>query len=208
MRWSLTHIPTLRETPTEAEVPSHRLMLRAGLIRKLSAGTYSYLPLGIRVLHKVIQIIREEMTRAGALEVLLPALQPAGIWKQSGRYTQMGAEMIRFRSRHGKEMVLGPTHEEVITALVSGELRSYKDLPKNLFQIQTKFRDEQRPRFGVIRSSEFLMKDAYSFDRDETGLKVSYDKMYEAYTQIFQRAGLETLPVEAETGVMGGGGLP
>ena len=204
MRWSLAYIPTLRETPTEAEIISHRLMLRAGLIRKLSAGTYSYLPLGMRVLSKVTQIVREEMVRAGALEVLLPALQPAEIWKRSGRYTRMGPEMVRFKDRHGKEMVLGPTHEEVITSLVAGELRSYRDLPKTLFQIQTKFRDEPRPRFGVIRSCEFLMKDAYSFDRDETGLQVNYDRMYDAYRRIFERCGLTTIPVEAETGVMGG----
>lgn len=204
MRWSLAYIPTLRETPAEAETVSHRLMLRAGLVRKLSAGTYSYLPLGTRILLKVIKIIREEMTRAGALEVLLPALQPAEIWKKSGRYTQMGPEMIRIKDRHGKEMVLGPTHEEVITHLVSGELRSYRDLPKTLFQIQTKFRDEARPRFGVIRSCEFLMKDAYSFDRNEAGMSVSYDRMYDAYQRIFSRCGLEAIPVEAETGVMGG----
>jgi prolyl-tRNA synthetase len=204
MRWSLAYIPTLRETPVEAETISHRLMLRAGLIRKLSAGIYSYLPLGMRVLLKVIGIIREEMTRAGALEVLLPALQPAELWKKSGRYAQMGPEMTRFKDRHGKEMVLGPTHEEVITQLVAGELRSYRDLPKTLFQIQTKFRDEARPRFGVIRSCEFLMKDAYSFDRDEAGLNVNYDRMYDAYMRIFSRCGLEAIPVEAETGVMGG----
>ncbi len=204
MRWSLAYIPTLRETPAEAEVASHRLMLRAGLVRKLSAGTYSYLPLGTRVLLKVIRIIREEMTRAGALEVLLPALQPSDLWKKSGRYAQMGPEMVRFKDRHGKEMVLGPTHEEVITDLVAGELRSYRDLPKTLFQIQTKFRDEARPRFGVIRSCEFLMKDAYSFDRDEAGLSVNYDRMYDAYQRIFSRCGLEVVPVEADTGVMGG----
>ena len=204
MRWSLAYIPTLRETPAEAEIASHRLMLRAGLIRKLSAGTYSYLPLGMRILLKVIRIIREEMTRAGALEVLLPALQPAELWKRSGRYDKMGPEMVRFKDRHGKEMVLGPTHEEVITQLVTGELRSYRDLPKTLYQIQTKFRDEQRPRFGVIRSCEFLMKDAYSFDRDAAGLNVIYDRMYDAYLRIFKRCGLETIPVQADTGVMGG----
>ena len=204
MRWSLAYIPTLRETPTEAEAVSHRLMLRAGLVRKLSAGTYSYLPLGMRALLKVIQIVRQEMTRAGALEVLLPALQPAELWKKSGRHEQMGPEMIRFRDRHGKEMVLGPTHEEVITQLVAGELRSYRDLPKTLYQIQTKFRDEARPRFGVVRSCEFLMKDAYSFDRDEAGLDVSYERMYDTYLRIFSRCGLEAFPVEAETGIMGG----
>lgn len=204
MRWTNAHIPTLRETPTEAEVVSHRLMLRAGLIRKLSAGTYSYLPLGMRSLLKVIAIIREEMDRAGALEVLLPALQPAELWKRSGRYDLMGPEMIRFKDRHGKEMVLGPTHEEVVTDLVSGEIRSYRDLPKTLYQIQVKFRDEPRPRFGVVRSCEFIMKDAYSFDRNEEGLHKSYEKMYQVYRRIFERCGLEALPVEAETGVMGG----
>ncbi len=204
MRWTQTHIPTLRETPTEAEIVSHKLMLRAGLIRKLSAGIYSYLPLGHRVLLKVIGIIREEMSRVHAVEVLLPALQPAELWKQSGRYALMGPEMIRFKDRHGKEMVLGPTHEEVITHLVAGEVRSYRDLPKTLYQIQTKFRDEPRPRFGVIRSCEFIMKDAYSFDRDEEGLHKNYKLMYEAYDRIFRRMGLSAIPVEAETGVMGG----
>ncbi len=194
----------MREVPTEAEVASHRLMLRAGLIRKLSAGTYSYLPLGMRSLLKVIAVIREEMNRAGAQEVLLPALQPAELWKRSGRYTLMGPEMIRFKDRHGKEMVLGPTHEEVITSLVAGEIRSYRDLPKNLYQIQVKFRDEPRPRFGVIRSCEFIMKDAYSFDRNEEGLNTSYRKMYDTYRRIFSRCGLEAIPVEAETGFMGG----
>ena len=196
----------MREVPTEAEVASHRLMLRAGLIRKLSSGTYSYLPLGMRSLLKVIAIIREEMNRVGALEVLLPALQPAELWKRSGRYELMGPEMIRFKDRHGKEMVLGPTHEEVITQLVAGELRSYRDLPKTLYQIQVKFRDEPRPRFGVVRSCEFLMKDAYSFDRNKEGLDASYQKMYEAYRRIFARCGLEAIPVEAETGFMGGEG--
>ncbi|MBI3291440.1 MAG: proline--tRNA ligase, partial [Elusimicrobia bacterium] len=204
MRWTQTHIPTLRETPAEAEVASHQLMLRAGLIRKLSAGTYSYLPLGMRSLLKVIGIIREEMNQAGALEVLLTALQPAELWKRSGRYEVMGPEMIRFKDRHGKEMVLGPTHEEVITTLVSGEIRSYRDLPKTLYQIQVKFRDEPRPRFGVVRSCEFLMKDAYSFDRDEAALAKSYEKMFNAYERIFARCGLKAVAVEAETGVMGG----
>ncbi len=204
MRWSNAHIPTLRETPTEAEVVSHRLMLRAGLIRKLSAGTYSYLPLGMRSLSKVIAIIREEMDRAGALEVLLPALQPAELRKRSGRYDLMGPEMIRFKDRHGNEMVLGPSHEEVMPVLISGEIRSYRDLRKRLYQILVKFRDEPRPRFGVVRSCEFIMKDAYSFDRNEEGLHKSYEKMYQVYRRIFERCGLETLPVAAETGVMGG----
>lgn len=204
MRWSHAHIPTLREDPVEAEVASHRLMLRAGLIRKLSSGVYSYLPLGQRVLLKVIGIIRDEMNRAGAQEVLLPALQPAELWRRSGRYDVMGQEMIRLKDRHGKEMVLGPTHEEVITSLVTGEIRSYRQLPINLYQIQTKFRDEPRPRFGVIRSSEFMMKDAYSFDRDTAALDASYQAMYEAYNEIFRRCGLPAVPVQATTGVMGG----
>lgn len=204
MRWSLAYIPTLRETPTEAEIASHRLMLRAGLIRKLSAGTYSYLPLGMRVLLKVIRIIREEMTRAGALEVLLPALQPSELWKRSGRYDKMGPEMVRFKDRHGKEMVLGPTHEEVITHLVAGELRSYRDLPKTLYQIQTKFRDEVRPRFGLMRGREFIMKDAYSFHTDLDDCRREYDNMFQTYKRIFSRLGLKFRPVEADTGAIGG----
>ncbi len=204
MRWSKEHIPTLRETPTEAEIVSHRLMLRAGLVRKLSAGTYSYLPLGMRALLKVVGVIRGEMDQVGALEVLLPALQPAELWKRSGRYDLMGPEMIRFKDRHGKEMVLGPTHEEVVTQLVAGEIRSYRDLPKTLYQIQTKFRDEPRPRFGVIRSCEFIMKDAYSFDRNAAGLDQSYQRMVEVYQRIFERVGLNAVSVEAETGFMGG----
>ncbi len=204
MRASESYFPTLREIPAEAEVISHRLMLRAGLVRKLSAGTYSYLPMGMRVLLKVTRIIREEMANAGALEVLMPSLQPADVWKKSGRYDKMGPEMIRFRDRHGKETVLGPTHEEIITSLISGELRSYRDLPKTFFQIQTKFRDEARPRFGVIRSSEFIMKDAYSFHRDEKSLDETYKKMYGVYTRIFHRCGMNAIPIEADTGVMGG----
>ncbi|MCM8794720.1 MAG: proline--tRNA ligase [Candidatus Omnitrophica bacterium] len=206
MRWTQTHIPTLRQTPAEAEIASHRLMLRAGFIRKLSAGTYSYLPLGHRSLLKVIQIIREEMNRTGALEVLMPAIQPAELWRKSGRYNIMGPELIRFKDRHGKDVVLGPTHEEIITSLVAGELRSYRDLPKNLYQIQTKFRDEPRPRFGVIRSSEFIMKDAYSFHRDAASLDAAYRVMYDTYKRIFDRCGLQTIPVEAETGMIGGKG--
>ena len=204
MRASESYFPTLREIPAEDEVISHRLMLRAGLVRKLSAGTYSYLPMGLRVLLKVTRIIREEMANAGALEVLMPSLQPADVWKKSGRYDKMGPEMIRFRDRHGKETVLGPTHEEIITSLISGELRSYRDLPKTFFQIQTKFRDEARPRFGVIRTSEFIMKDAYSFHRDEKSLDETYKKMYGVYTRIFHRCGMNAIPIEADTGVMGG----
>ena len=204
MRWSELFIPTLKETPAEAEAISHILMIRAGLIRKLAAGAYSYLPLGFRSLLKVQNIIRQEMNRAGALEVLLPSLQPAELWKNSGRFSALGEDMISFIDRHGNQMIMGPTHEEVITDLVKGGIRSYRDLPKILYQIQTKFRDEIRPRFGVIRSREFIMKDAYSFDRDWEGLDQSYQRMFQTYQRIFQRCGLAAVPVEAETGVMGG----
>jgi len=204
MRWSETLIPTLKEVPSDAEVPSHRLMLRAGLIRKLSAGTYSYLSLGLKVLKKVEAIIRQEMDGAGAQEVFLPAIQPAELWRESGRYEELGDDMVKFRDRHGREMVLGPTHEEVITDLVKREVASYRQLPLILYQIQTKFRDELRPRSGVIRSCEFVMKDAYSFDRDESGLDRSYQKMYDAYCRIFDRCGVAYKVVAADPGVMGG----
>lgn len=204
MRWSKTLIPTLKEVPSDAECVSHRLMLRAGLIRKLSAGTYSYLPLGLRILKKVEAIVRQEMDSAGALEVFLPAIQPAEIWRESGRYMELGDDMLKLKDRHGREMVLGPTHEEVITRLVKGEIKSYRQLPLTLYQIQTKFRDEMRPRFGVLRSSEFIMKDAYSFDVDRKGLNLSYQKMYEAYCRILQRCGIPYTVVEADPGVMGG----
>src|SRR3989338_1644437 len=204
MRWSQFLIPTLKETPADAEAVSHILMIRAGLIRKLAAGAYTYLPLGLRSLHKVQEIIREEMNRTGALEVLLPALQPAELWKESGRLAVLGKDMISFVDRHGSQMVMGPTHEEVITDLARNHFRSYCDLPKILYQIQTKFRDEARPRSGVIRSREFIMKDAYSFDTDAEGLDKNYKKMFEAYVRIFERCGLKAVPVEADTGVMGG----
>ncbi len=204
MRWSDILIPTLKEEPAEAETASHKLMIRAGLIRKLASGLYSYLPLGLRVLKKVESIIREEMDKAGAQEVLLPALQPAELWHKSGRYNDLGEDMLKFIDRHKKEMVLGPTHEEVITELVKNEARSYKQLPLILYQIQTKFRDEVRPRFGVIRSREFIMKDAYSFDRDFKSLEISYKKMFDAYCRIFTRCGLKYVAVEADPGVMGG----
>jgi prolyl-tRNA synthetase len=204
MLWSESLIPTLKESPKEAEALSHKLMLRAGLIRKLSSGVYSYLPLGWRILKKVEQIIREEMDGKGAQELLLPALQPAKLWHDSGRYREIGRVMITFRDRRDKEMVLGPTHEEVITELAGAYLKSYRQLPQILYQIQTKFRDEPRPRFGVLRSCEFIMKDAYSFDKDSKGLAKSYQKMYDAYLQIFKRCGLKFLTVEADCGIMGG----
>lgn len=204
MRWTQTIVPTLKETPAEAEIVSHKLLLRAGLIRKLTGGLYTFMPLGLRALRKVEEIVREEMNRAGALEVLMPALQPPDIWQQSGRYETAKDVLFKVRDRARKEWVLGPTHEEVITTLVAGEVSSYRQLPKNFYQIQTKFRDEIRPRFGLMRAKEFIMKDAYSFDATDEGAQASYHRMYEAYTRIFQRCGLKTIPVEADTGVMGG----
>src|SRR5213078_4373750 len=204
MRWSQTLIPTLRETPAEAEIVSHKLLLRAGLIRKLTGGLYTFMPLGLRALRKVEQIVREEMNRAGALELLMPALQPPDIWQASGRYETAKDVLFKVRDRARKEWVLGPTHEEVITTLVAGEINSYRQMPKNFYQIQTKFRDEIRPRFGLMRAKEFVMKDAYSFDVTDESAQASYRKMYDAYTRIFQRCGLEAFPVEADTGVMGG----
>ncbi|MDP3790351.1 MAG: proline--tRNA ligase [Candidatus Omnitrophota bacterium] len=204
MRMSKAFIQTQKEVPQGAEIPSHILMIRAGLIRKLAAGAYTYLPLGLKVLNKVEAIVREEMDRAGALEVLLPAIQPVELWEKSGRITALGEDMVSFTDRHGKKTILGPTHEEVITDLVAGEVKSYKQLPLTLYQIQTKFRDEIRPRFGVMRSREFIMKDAYSFDRDEKGLNESYKKMYDAYCRIFERCGLDYIAVEADPGIMGG----
>src|SRR3954449_4876310 len=204
MRWTQTLIPTLKETPAEAEIISHKLLLRAGLIRKLTGGLYTFLPLGLRALRKVEKIVREEMNRAGALEVLMPALQPPEIWQQSGRYETAKDVLFKVRDRAKKEWVLGPTHEEIITTLVAGEINSYRQLPKNFYQIQTKFRDEIRPRFGLMRAKEFIMKDAYSFDATDEGAQAGYKKMYDAYTRIFQRCGLRALPVEADTGVIGG----
>src|SRR3989442_1069525 len=204
MRWSQTLIPTLKETPAEAEIASHKLLLRAGLIRKLTGGLYTFLPLGLRALRKVEQIVREEMNRAGALEVFMPTLQPPEIWQQTGRYEIMKDVLFKARDRAKKEWVLGPTHEEVITTLVASEINSYRQMPKNFYQIQTKFRDEIRPRFGLMRAKEFIMKDAYSFDASDESAQVSYQKMYDAYVRIFRRCGLNTLAVEADTGVMGG----
>jgi prolyl-tRNA synthetase len=204
MRWSQTLIPTLKETPAEAEIISHKLLLRAGLIRKLTGGLYTFLPLGLRALRKVEQIVREEMNRAGALELLMPALQPPEVWQQSGRYETLQDVLFKVRDRAKKEWVLGPTHEEVITSLAAGEISSYRQMPKNFYQIQTKFRDEIRPRFGLMRAKEFIMKDAYSFDATDDLAQQSYRKMYDAYARIFQRCGLKTIAVEADTGAMGG----
>lgn len=204
MEWSKAFIPTLKENPAEAEAISHKLMIRAGLLRQFGSGVYSYLPLGLKVLRILEDIIRREMNFCGAQELLLPALQPVELWKDSGRYEEMGKVMISFRNRHGKEVVLGPTHEEIITDLVKREVSSYRQLPLLLYQIQTKFRDELRPRFGVIRSCEFIMKDAYSFDKDEKALDQTYMKMRDAYCRIFDRCGLSYLTVEADPGVMGG----
>jgi len=204
MRWSQTFIPTLKETPAEAEIISHKLLLRAGLIRKLTGGLYTFLPLGLRALRKVEQIVREEMDRAGALEILMPALQPPEIWQQSGRYESAQGVFFKARDRAKKEWILGPTHEEVVTTLIAGELSSYRQLPRNFYQIQTKFRDEIRPRFGLMRAKEFVMKDAYSFDVSDEAAQASYQKMYDAYARIFHRCGLNTMAVEADTGVMAG----
>lgn len=204
MRYSRYFLPTLKEVPSEAEVPSHQLMFRAGMIRKLASGIYSYLPFGLRSIRKVEAIIREEMNRAGAVEVLLPFVQPAELWQESHRWEEYGSELARFRDRHNRDCCLGPTHEEVITDIARKEIRSYRQMPLNLYQIQTKFRDEIRPRFGVMRAREFIMKDAYSFDVDEKGVDESYRKMVEAYTRIFTRCGLKFKAVEAETGLIGG----
>jgi len=204
MRYSQYLLPTLKEIPSEADVPSHQLMFRAGMIRKLASGIYSYLPLGLRAIQKVESIIREEMNRAGAIEVLLPFVQPAEIWQESHRWEEYGKELVRFRDRHNRDYCLGPTHEEVITDIARREIRSYRQMPINLYQIQTKFRDEIRPRFGVMRAREFIMKDAYSFDVDEKGADESYQKMVDAYTRIFTRCGLKFKMVEAESGVIGG----
>ena len=204
MRWSETYIPTLREEPTEAEIISHKLLVRAGYIRKLAAGVYNYLPLMQRVLLKITRIVREEMDRAGAQEILMPVLHPAELWLATKRWETVGKELMKMKDRHLRDLVLGGTHEEVVTHLIRGELRSYRQLPLNLYQIQTKFRDEIRPRFGLMRSREFIMKDAYTFDADENGLKTSYQKMVDAYFRIFERCGLETKKVESDTGAMGG----
>ena len=204
MRTSQLLLPTLREDPGEAETVSHRLMLRAGLIRKVAAGIYTYLPLGLRIIRKVEQIVREEMNRAGAQELLMPIASPAELWRETGRWGYYGKELIRFKDRHERDFCLGPTHEEVITDLFRREVRSYRQLPLNFYQIQTKFRDEIRPRFGLMRGREFIMKDAYSFDKDEAAARLSYQKMYDAYHHIFARCGLNFRAVEADTGLIGG----
>ncbi|MFK4303016.1 MULTISPECIES: proline--tRNA ligase [unclassified Paenibacillus] len=206
MRQSRLLLTTLRESPAEAEVVSHQLMLRAGFIRQLAAGMYTYMPLGRRVLRKVEQIVRDEMDRAGAGELLMPALQPAELWQESGRYEVYGPELMRIQDRHDREFALGPTHEEVITSLVRNEVNSYGKLPVMLYQIQTKFRDERRPRFGLLRSREFLMKDAYSFDASWEGLDQAYRTMFKAYHRIFTRCGLNFRAVEADAGAIGGKG--
>ena len=204
MRWTHAFIPTLKETPAEAEITSHKLLLRAGLIRKLAGGLYTFLPLGLRALRKIEHIVREEMDRAGALEVLMPALQPPEIWQQSGRYETAADVLYKVRDRANKEWLLGPTHEEVITTVAANEISSYRQLPKNFYQVQLKFRDEIRPRFGLMRAKEFIMKDAYSFDVSDDAAMASYKKMYDAYARIFNRCGLQNFPVEADTGVIGG----
>ncbi len=204
MRWSKLYAPTLKEAPADAEVVSHKLMIRAGMIRKLTSGVYSYLPMGWKAISKVSQIVREEMNRAGAQEAHLPMVQPADLWQESGRWEYYGKELLRLKDRHDREFCLGPTHEEVITDMIRGEVRSYRQLPLNLYQIQTKFRDEIRPRFGLMRGREFIMKDAYSFDSDDEGADKSYWAMYEAYTRIFSRLGLRFKAVEADSGSIGG----
>ncbi|HEX7726083.1 MAG TPA: proline--tRNA ligase [Rhizomicrobium sp.] len=204
MRLSRYFLPVLKETPSEAQIVSHRLMLRAGMIRQEAAGIYAWLPLGFRVLQKIEQIVREEMNRAGAIEMLMPTLQPSELWKETGRYDAYGPEMLRITDRHDREMLYGPTNEDMITDIFRAYVKSYKALPLNLYHTQWKFRDEVRPRFGVMRGREFLMKDAYSFDIDEAGARRSYNKMYVAYLRTFSRMGLKTIPMRAETGPIGG----
>ena len=206
MKASQSFLATLKEAPSDAEVVSHKLMVRAGLIRKLSAGIYNYLPLGLKVIRKVENIIREEMNRAGAIELLMPMIQPAELWQETGRWEKMGPELLRIKDRHERDFLIQPTSEEVITDLARNEIKSYKQLPINFYQIQTKFRDERRPRFGIMRGREFSMKDAYSFDRDVEGLKKSYQMMFDAYTRIFQRMGLKFRAVTADNGAIGGSG--
>ena len=206
MKASQSFLATLKEAPSDAEVVSHKLMVRAGLIRKLSAGVYNYLPLGLKVIRKVENIIREEMNRAGAIELLMPMIQPAELWQETGRWEKMGPELLRIKDRHDRDFLIQPTSEEVITDLARNEIKSYKQLPVNFYQIQTKFRDERRPRFGIMRGREFSMKDAYSFDRDAEGLKKSYQIMFDAYTRIFKRMGLKFRAVTADNGAIGGSG--
>ncbi|NNF45938.1 MAG: proline--tRNA ligase, partial [Desulfofustis sp.] len=204
MRYSQMLIPTMKEVPSEAEVISHQLMLRAGFIKQLTSGIYTYLPYGLAAIRRVEHIVREEMNRAGAQELSMPMVQPADLWKESGRYEKYGPELLRFKDRHERESCLGPTHEEVITDIARKEMHSYRDLPVNLYQIQTKFRDEIRPRFGLMRGREFIMKDAYSFDVDDEAAEMSYRKMYDAYNRIFERCKLEFRCVQADSGAIGG----
>lgn len=204
MRLTRYFLPLLKETPTEAQIVSHRLMLRAGLVRQQAAGIYAWLPLGLRVLKKIEHIVREEQNRAGALEVLMPTIQAADLWRESGRFEAYGPEMLRITDRHDREMLYGPTNEEMITAIFRDAIKSYRDLPRNLYHIQWKFRDEVRPRFGVMRGREFLMKDAYSFDLDAAGARHSYNKMFLAYLRTFERLGLKAIPMQADTGPIGG----
>ncbi|MBU0479180.1 proline--tRNA ligase [bacterium] len=204
MRWTESLINTLWQAPSEAEISSHKLMLRAGLIKKLAAGIYIFMPLGLKVLRKIENIVREEMDASGALELLMPTLQPEQLWQESGRWNKMGKEMMKVQDRHKRQFGLGPTHEEIVTDIIRKEVKSYRQLPVTLYQIQTKFRDEIRPRFGVIRAREFIMKDAYSFDRDIEGLNKNYKKMYDVYCKIFDRCALKYQIVEAESGIMGG----
>jgi len=204
MKLSRYYAPTLKEDPAEADVVSHKLLTRAGMIRKLTSGIYTFLPLGLRALNKVAKIVREEMDRAGALEILMPAVQPADLWRETGRWEVYGKELLRFKDRHDRDYCLGPTHEEVVTDLLRGEVKSYRQLPLNVYQIQTKFRDEIRPRFGLMRGREFVMKDGYSFDKDDEGAGVAYQTMFEAYGRIFSRLGLEFRAVEADSGAIGG----
>jgi len=204
MRLSRYFLPILKETPKEAEIVSHRLMLRAGMIRQQAAGIYSMLPLGLRVLERVNRIVREEQNRSGAIEILMPTIQSAELWRESGRYDDYGKEMLRIADRHDREMLYGPTNEEMVTDIFRGYVRSYKDLPLNLYHIQWKFRDEVRPRFGVMRGREFLMKDAYSFDLDEAGARAAYNRMFVAYLRTFDRLGLKAIPMRADTGPIGG----
>src|SRR3984957_10334732 len=204
MRLSAYFLPLIKENPSEAQIVSHRLMLRAGMIRQSSAGIYSWLPLGFRVLHRIEEIVREEQDRTGAQEILMPTIQPADLWRESGRYDDYGKEMLRIRDRHDREMLYGPTNEEQVTDIFRNTIKSYRDLPKNLYHIQWKFRDEVRPRFGVMRGREFLMKDNYSFDLDAKGAKHSYNKMFLAYLRTFARMGLKAIPMRADTGPIGG----
>ena len=204
MRLSRYFLPTLRDPPREAEIASHRLMLRAGMMRQEAAGIYAFLPLGLRVLKKIEQIVREEQNRSGAIELLMPTIQSAELWRESGRYEAYGKEMLRIKDRHDRDMLYGPTNEEMIAEIFRAYVRSYKDLPLNLYHIQWKFRDEVRPRFGVMRSREFLMKDAYSFDLDQAGARHSYNKMFVAYLRTFSRLGLKSIPMRADTGPIGG----